>query len=80
MNSIPYQSIPEVIKSAAKKYSTQSAVSYKKDGKFVTLNYESLYQRVLMAARGLRKAGLQPGGKAQCQARRRSFQKIELAG
>lgn len=63
MNSIPYQSIPEVIKSAAKKYSTQSAVSYKKDGKFVTLNYESLYQRVLMAARGLRKAGLQPGGK-----------------
>ncbi len=63
MRSIPYQSIPDVIKSAAKKYAALPAVSDKKDGKFVTLNYESLYQRVLMAARGLRKAGLQPGGK-----------------
>lgn len=61
MKFIPYQSIPEVIKSAAVKYATQSAVSYKKDGTFVTLTYERLYQRVLMAARGLRKAGLQPG-------------------
>ncbi len=63
MRSIPYQSIPEVIKSAAEKYAEQPAVSYKKDGRFVTLNYKSLYQRVLMAARGLRKAGLQPGGR-----------------
>jgi long-chain acyl-CoA synthetase len=63
MNSIPYQSIPAVIQGAAVKYAAQPAVSDKKDGKFVSLSYESLYQRVLMAARGLRKAGLQPGGK-----------------
>ncbi|NOY13281.1 MAG: AMP-binding protein, partial [Deltaproteobacteria bacterium] len=61
MKSIPYQSIPGVMKSAAKKYAAQPAVSYKKDGSYVTLSYERLYQRVLMAARGLRKAGLQPG-------------------
>ena len=63
MGPIPYQSIPEAIKNSAKKYATQPAVSYKKDGKFVSLTYDSLYQRVLMAARGLRKAGLKPGGR-----------------
>ena len=63
MSSIPYQSIPEAIKSAAEKYAARPAVSFKRDGRFVTLNYENLYQRVLMAARGLRKAGLKPGGK-----------------
>jgi long-chain acyl-CoA synthetase len=63
MNSIQYQSFPEVLKCAAKKYAALPAVSDKKDGKFISLNYESLYQRVLMAARGLRKAGLQPGDK-----------------
>ena len=63
MGPIPYQSIPDAIKNAAKKYAELPAVSYKKDGKFVSLTYESLYQRVLMAARGLRKAGLKPGGR-----------------
>lgn len=45
----------------AEQYAEQPAVSYKRDGSYVTLSYERLYQRVLMAARGLRKAGLQPG-------------------
>ncbi len=63
MRSIPYQSIPDIIKGAAKKYAALPAVSDKKDGKFVALNYESLYQRLLMAARGLRRTGLQPGDK-----------------
>ena len=63
MRSIPYQSIPEVIQNAALKYAELPAVSYKKDGSYVTLNYDRLYQRVLMAARGLRKAGLRPGGR-----------------
>lgn len=61
MKSIPYQSIPGAIKKVAEKYAAQPAVSYKRDGAYVTLSYEDLYQRVLMAARGLRKAGLQPG-------------------
>ncbi len=61
MRSIPYQSIPGAIKNVAEKYAAQPAVSYKREGTYVTLSYENLYQRVLMAARGLRKAGLQPG-------------------
>lgn len=61
MDSLPHKSIPDALKSAASKFAEQPAVSSKREGVYVTLNYESLYQRVLMAARGLRKAKLQFG-------------------
>jgi long-chain acyl-CoA synthetase len=61
MKAIPYQSIPEMLKKSAEKYASLPAVSFKKEGKYTTLSYEHLYQRVLMAARGLHKAGLQAG-------------------
>ncbi len=61
MTAIPYQSIPEMLKTSAVKYATLPAVSFKKEGKYISLSYEHLYQRVLMASRGLIKAGLQPG-------------------
>ncbi len=63
MESLSYQSIPELLKSAATKHRELPAVSYKRDKKFITLSYERLYQRVMMAARGLKKTGLQPGAK-----------------
>ncbi|MDF1580642.1 MAG: long-chain fatty acid--CoA ligase [Desulfuromonadales bacterium] len=50
-----------MFKKSAAKYATLPAVSFKKDGQYITLSYEHLYQRVLMASRGLIKAGLQPG-------------------
>ena len=47
-----------MLKNSAVKYATLPAVSYKKEGNYITLSYDHLYRRVLMAARGLRKAGL----------------------
>ncbi|MEA3543971.1 MAG: long-chain fatty acid--CoA ligase, partial [Thermodesulfobacteriota bacterium] len=62
-NSLPYRSIPQMLQMNAEKYATQPAVSYKKGGAYLTLNYQQYYTRVLMAARGLRKTGMQPGDK-----------------
>ncbi len=59
--NLPYQSVPAMLKDQAAKQVDEPAISYKKNGKYVTLTYQQFYQRVLMAARGLRKAGMQPG-------------------
>ncbi|TKB10006.1 long-chain fatty acid--CoA ligase [Desulforhopalus sp. IMCC35007] len=63
MNIMSYQSIPAVLRENARKYSKKTAISYKKKGGFLSLNYEEFYERVLMLARGLQKAGMQPGDK-----------------
>lgn len=63
MNIMSYQSIPAVLKENARKYSKKTAISYKKKGCFLSLNYEEFYERVLMLARGLHKAGMKPGDK-----------------
>ena len=63
MNIMSYQSIPAVLKENARKYSGKTAISYKKKGGFLSLTYEEFYERVLMLARGLRKAGMKPGDK-----------------
>ena len=63
MNIMSYQSIPAVLKDNARKYSTKTAISYKKKGVFLSLTYEEFYERVLMLARGLRKYGVMPGDK-----------------
>ena len=59
----PYRSIPQMLQSSVKKYAEQPAISYKRAGAYLSLNYRQFYTRVLMAARGLRKAGMCPGDK-----------------
>ena len=61
--SLPYRSIPQMLQVSAEKYADRPAISYKKSGAYLSLNYQQFYTRVLMAARGLRKAGMQPGDK-----------------
>ncbi len=63
MYELPYQSIPKMLKLNAQQYVDQIAISYKKGGKYQSLSYSDFYERVLMAARGLRKAGMLPGDK-----------------
>ncbi len=57
----PYRSIPQMLQINAGKYGEQPAISYKKSGAYLTLSYQQFYTRVLMTARGLRKAGMQAG-------------------
>ena len=61
MDFLSYQSIPAILKVNARQYAKKTAVSFKKQGVFLSLTYEEFYERVLMLARGLVKAGLQPG-------------------
>ena len=61
MYELPYRSVPEMLKLNAQRYVDRIAISYKKKGTFLSLSYGELYERVLMAARGLRKAGMAPG-------------------
>lgn len=63
MYVLPHRSLPEILKLNAQKYADRLAISYKKDGKYISLSYRSFYERVLMAARGLRKAGMARGDK-----------------
>lgn len=60
---LPYRSIPQMLQVNAEKYADRPAISFKSGGGYLTLNYGQFYIRVLMAARGLRKAGMQPGDK-----------------
>lgn len=61
MNFLSYQSIPAILKDNARRYAKRTAISYKKRGVFLSLTYEEFYERVLMLARGLKKAGVSPG-------------------
>jgi long-chain acyl-CoA synthetase len=63
MYELPYQSIPEMLRSNAQQFADRIAISYKKKGKYQSLSYSEFYERVLMAARGLCKAGMVPGDK-----------------
>ena len=60
-HQLPYRSLPQMLRESAAQYADQPALSYKRSGSYLTLSYEQFYTRVLMAARGLRKAGMQPG-------------------
>ena len=62
--SLPYRSIPQMLRINAEKYAERPAISYKKSGAYLSLSYQQFYIRVLMAARGLRKAGMKPGDRA----------------
>ncbi len=61
MSELLFQSIPAVLKENAKLYRDQTAISYKKGDTYLSLTYGQFYERVLMLARGLRKAGMEPG-------------------
>ncbi len=63
MFELPYQSFPEMLKLNATRYADRTAISYKKEGKFLSLSYADFYERALMAARGLRKTGMAMGDK-----------------
>jgi long-chain acyl-CoA synthetase len=56
-----YNSVLEILQLNAQKFSAKPAVSYKREGEWSVLTYAQLYERILMAARGLRKAGVQQG-------------------
>lgn len=57
----PYRSLPELLKRQAERHGDLPALRYKKEGTYVSLGYRQYYQRALMAARGLRKLGVEPG-------------------
>ncbi len=61
--TMPYASIPAMIRQGATEFVDRLAVTHKKDGAWQSLTYGQFYQRVLMAARGLRKLGVRPGDK-----------------
>lgn len=61
MDFLSYQSVPAILKVNAKRFAKKTAVSFKKQGVFLSLTFEEFYERVLMLARGLVKVGLQPG-------------------
>jgi long-chain acyl-CoA synthetase len=61
MYEIPYQSVPDMLRQNASKFSGKLALKYRKQGKFVTLSYGEFYQRALMVSRGLRKCRVQAG-------------------
>jgi long-chain acyl-CoA synthetase len=63
MDFLSYQSIPAILKDNSIRYRDRTAISYKKSGVFLSLNYDEFYTRVLQLARGLCKAGMQPGDK-----------------
>lgn len=78
MNIMSYPSIPAVLKENAQKYSKKTAISYKKRRGFLFLTYEKFYERILMLARGLRKAGMQPGNTVAIVPREFSIEGGEL--
>ena len=61
MDFLSYQSIPAILKENAARYSERTAISYKRSGVFLSLTFKEFYERVLMLARGLCKAGMKPG-------------------
>ena len=63
MDFLSYQSIPAILKENAVRYAEQTAISYKRQGVFLSVTYGEFYERVLLLARGLCKAGMQPGDK-----------------
>ena len=63
MDFLAYQSIPAILKDNSIRYRDRTAISYKKSGVYLSLNYDEFYTRVLQLSRGLCKAGMQPGDK-----------------
>ena len=58
---LPHRSLPQMLRRTAEQYADRPALSYKRSGSYITLSYQQFYLRVLMTARGLRKAGMRFG-------------------
>ena len=69
---LPFRSIPHMLQKSVEKFADQPAVSYKKAGAYLTLNYQQFYTRALMTARGLRKAGMDTGDRVAIFSENRS--------
>lgn len=63
MDIISYQSVPAILRENARKFGDRTAISYKKNGIYISQTYAEFYERVLLLARGLGKAGVKPGDK-----------------
>ena len=61
--SYPFRSIPELLMKNASVFKNETAVLYKKDGKYISITYEELYHRGLQVSRGLKKMGIKKGDK-----------------
>ncbi|BDD88318.1 AMP-dependent synthetase/ligase [Desulfofustis limnaeus] len=61
MDFLSYQSVPAILKENAQRYAKRTAVSFKKQGVFLSLTFEEFYERVLLLARGLLKVGVKRG-------------------
>jgi len=61
--NLPFPSVPAMLRDCGERFRDRDALSYKKDGQWKSLSYGQFYQRVLMAARGLGKLGVEPGEK-----------------
>jgi long-chain acyl-CoA synthetase len=61
MSKLTYQSVPDMLRSNATKFSSRLALKYRKQGTFATLTYAAYYERALMAARGLGKMNVTAG-------------------
>ncbi len=61
MDFLSYQSVPAILKENATRFAKKTAVSFKKQGVFLSLTFEEFYERVLLLARGLVKVGTKPG-------------------
>jgi len=60
---LPFPSVPAMLRDCAQRFTNRTALTYRKDGEWKDLSYGQFYQRVLMAARGLAKLGVEPGEK-----------------
>jgi len=63
MDLLSYQSIPVILRENAVKFGDKTAISFKKNGVYTSLTYAQFYERVLLLARGLGKAGVKRGDK-----------------
>jgi len=61
MSNVSYRSIPAMLKENARLFGERTAISYKRGDSYMSLSYAQFYQRVMMLARGLLKAGVQHG-------------------
>ncbi len=61
--SYPFRSIPALLMKNASVFKNETAVLYKKDGKYISITYEELYHRGLQVSRGLKKMGIKKGDK-----------------
>jgi long-chain acyl-CoA synthetase len=58
--ALPFRTVPELVRRQAAERGARPALKYRKQGAWATLGYGALYERVLMAARGLARVGIRP--------------------